>query len=544
MGAVSFHRRDLRRIVVAALLVATLVAGGTGGLVAWATTSIDRIDTAEERAMVERRLTGTLEKLTEDVNSASIWNDSVKALSGAPDLEWLQLNFGDYYADYMGHGVTLTYDGRGRLIAASRDSEPVAPDTEGVFATAVSPMVAEVRIEAATPARRAALGFEAVVNRQAVVRVGQEIWLVAASSVVPEDRSIVRPPQDPIVVSAQPISALVSSLERDLVVVSPRFVSTAADGPALVRVADRAGQPVGALVWTRDQQGRGLLIAALPIIVAVLLALMGAAITLLAWVDRVARRLVRNEAALTEARDRAEAANVAKSRFLSNISHELRTPLNGVVGMSEVMAAGELSPIQRSRLDVLRESSRNLLELIERLLQVTRLERKEVLIDRTVFDPAASARLTVEQCMSAARTKGLDLTIDCEATGLRLGDEMHLQQVLDFLIDNAITFTEQGRVEVTVRPRDTAVRFTVADTGMGIAPDLLPRLFDVFVQGDDSITRRFEGAGLGLSICRNLVEAMGGRVSVDSQPGRGSIFTVDLPLPAASADVPRETLAA
>jgi signal transduction histidine kinase len=199
--------------------------------------------------------------------------------------------------------------------------------------------------------------------------------------------------------------------------------------------------------------------------------------------------------------------------------------------MAEVMASGELSPIQRSRLDVLRESGANLLRLIERLLQVTRLERKEVLVDRAVFDPAASAQAMVDQYRPAAHTKGLELTLDCVPTGPRLGDELHLQQVLDFLIDNAVTYTDRGRVSVEVSPRGGAVRFTIADTGMGIAPELLPRLFDVFVQGDDSITRRFEGAGLGLSICRNLVEAMGGRISVDSELGRGSTFIVDLPLP-------------
>lgn len=544
MGAVSSHRRDLRRIVIAALLVVALVTGGTAGLIAWATAAVDRVEAAKERSLVRRGLARAQEKLVSDVNSASIWNDTVAALSGSPDLEWLQVNLGDYYADYLDHAVTLTYDPAGRLVLASRDSEPVPAAREAAFAAAVAPLVTGVRAEAALPAKRQALGFEAVVNRSAVIRVGGEAWLVAVSTIVPEDRSVQRPPLDPVVVSAQPFSALLTALEHDLAIIGPRLVEDGADGPGVVEITGAAGEPLGALVWTPDRPGRGLLLEALPIMAGVILALIAASVILLVWVDRVARRLIRNEAALTDARDRAEAANVAKSRFLSNISHELRTPLNGVVGMAEVMAAGELSPIQRSRLDVLRESSRSLLELIERLLQMTRLERREVLIDRALFDPAASARATVEQHIPAARAKGLDLSIDCACTGPRLGDEMHLQQVLDFLIDNAITFTEQGKVEVTVRPLDTAVRFTVADTGMGIAPDLLPRLFDVFVQGDDSITRRFEGAGLGLAICRNLVEAMGGRISVDSQPGRGSTFTVDLPLPAAPAVAPGEALAA
>ena len=530
--------------MLAALIVAALVVGGVSALVGWATAAVDRIEAAKERSLVERRLTRMLEGLVEDVNSATIWNDTVVALSGTPDLEWLQLNLGDYYADYMDHAVTLVYDPAGRLVLASRDSESVPVTQEAAFAAAVAPMVAGMRAEAATRAKRRAVAFEAVVNRSAVMRVGSETWLVAASTVVPEDRATARPASDPIVVSAQPFDALLTSLQQDLAIFAPRLAPVAIEGPASVRVTGRNGEPLGSLVWTPDRPGRGLLLDAAPIMAAVLLILLAGSVLLLVWVDRVARRLSENEKALTEARDHAEAANVAKSRFLSNMSHELRTPLNGVVGMAEVMAAGELSPIQRSRLDVLRESSSSLLQLIERLLQVTRLERKEVLIDRVVFDPGAAALAMVEQYEAAARAKGLELSIDCAPTGPRVGDEMHLQQVLDFLVDNAITYTDRGRISVGVRPRDGAVRFTVADTGMGIAPDLLPRLFDVFVQGDDSITRRFEGAGLGLSICRNLVEAMGGRISVDSAPGCGSTFTVDLPLPAPPASVDQAPLAA
>ena len=519
--------------MLVALLVAMLVVSGTAGLIGWATSTVDRMDTTKERTLVERRLSRMLDGLVEDVNSVSIWDDSVVALSGKPDLEWLQFNLGDYYADYMDHAVTLTYDGGGRLIAASRDSEVVPVLREATFAAAVAPMVAEVRAEAQTAPKRRALGFEAVVNRKAVVRVGNETWLVAASSVVPELASVARPPSDPVVVSAQPIGVLVASLKDDLLILDPRFSAATVEGTASVVLKGDKGQSVGSLAWTPARPGHGLLLDSALIIAGVLLALIAASVALALWVGRVDRRLADKEAALTDARDRAEAANVAKSRFLANMSHELRTPLNGVVGMAEVMAVGELSPIQRSRLDVLRESSSKLLSLIERLLQVSRLERREVLIARDAFDPVASATDAVAHHQAAARSKGLELSVVSLATGSRLGDEAHVRQILDFLIDNAVTYTQRGRIVVEVSPRDGAVRFVVSDTGMGIAPDLLPQLFDVFVQGDDSLTRRFEGAGIGLSICRNLVEAMGGRIGATSEPGQGSVFTVDLPLPPA-----------
>jgi signal transduction histidine kinase len=263
----------------------------------------------------------------------------------------------------------------------------------------------------------------------------------------------------------------------------------------------------------------------------VLLFLATGAALLFVWIGRVTREQAAAEAALIEARDRAEAANIAKSRFLANMSHELRTPLNGVVGMAEIMAVGELSPIQRSHLDVLRSAAGNLTQMIEHLLQITRLERHEVVIERAPFDPAAAVTRAVEQHAEAARIRGLDLRCDVQPLGRRLGDERHLDQILGYLIDNALTYTERGGVTVTARQDGEVVRIAVTDTGMGIRADLKPQLFDVFVQGDDSLTKRFDGVGLGLSICRNLVEAMGGRISVESEEGAGSTFTVDLPLP-------------
>lgn len=545
-GRTSSGRRELKRIIVITLTALTIVLAGAVGLMGYAAVGIDRLQAEKERELAQVRLDRTFEGLIEAINSSAIWNDSVITLSGEPDLEWLQINFGDYYADFMGHAVTLVHDRHGELILASRDSEPVEPASEQAFIDAVTPLVAAVRREAAGNRDQPRASFDAAVNRTALVRAGTDIYLVALGTVVPEDMTQPRLDSDPVIVSAKPISDLLSALEKDLAIRNPVITNNGASGSRegylVLHGPDDA--VLGHVRWTPDRPGLSVLQGAAPAVAGLILLLAAAALALFVRVHGIVRRLEKNEVDLTEARDRAEGANVAKSRFLANVSHELRTPLNGVIGMAEVMAMGELSPIQRNRLDVLRESSNNLLRLIERLLQVTRLERREVLVERVVFDPTAMTREMAEQYRPAAQARGLELTIDGAETGLRLGDELHVQQVLDFLIDNAITYTDVGQVSISVGPRDGAVRFTVMDTGMGIAPELLPRLFDVFVQADDSITRRFEGAGVGLSICRNLVEAMGGRITVDSEPGRGSTFKVDLPLPPAPQGAVNNSLAA
>lgn len=544
-GDANTGRKDLGRIIAISLLALTLILAGAVGLMAYAAVGIDRVQAEKERELAQVRLNRTLEGLVEDINSSAIWNDSVITLAANPDLEWLQINFGDYYADYMNHAVTLVYDRHGDLILTSRDSEPVNAASEQAFIDAVAPLVTAVRLEAAAKHDRPRTGFDAAVNRTAMVRAGADIYLVGFGTVVPEDGTQPRLDNDPVIVSAKPISGFLTALEKDLAIQDPRVGPPGAtrEGQGYVVLEGPGGSVLGQVRWTPDRPGFSVLTEAAPAMAGLILFLVAAAVALFLRVRGVVRRLEQNELELTEARDRAEIANVAKSRFLSNVSHELRTPLNGVIGMAEIMAVDELSPLQQDRLDLLRESSNSLLRLIERLLQVTRLERREVLVDRVVFDPTLMTGKIVDHYRTAARTKGLELAMDGADTGLRLGDELHVQQVLDFLIDNAITYTDRGRISISVGPRDGAVRFTVADTGMGIAPDLMPRLFDVFVQADDSITRRFEGAGLGLSICRNLVEAMGGRVSVDSELGRGSTFTVDLPLPPVP-DVAMEALAA
>jgi two-component system, sensor histidine kinase len=242
---------------------------------------------------------------------------------------------------------------------------------------------------------------------------------------------------------------------------------------------------------------------------------------------------------LVEARDAAEAANVAKSQFLANMSHEIRTPLNGVLAMAQVLARSPLEPVQHEQVRVIQQSGETLLSLLNDILDVSKIEAGKLELEAAPFDAAEVAAAAVAAFAPVADRKGLELALSVSLTagGPRLGDAARLRQILNNFISNALKFTEAGRVDVSLEGEgvdgDHGLRLEVRDTGIGVPADKLPLLFQKFTQLDASTTRRFGGTGLGLAICRELAERMGGEVAVESEPGRGSRFIVRLPLPRA-----------
>ena len=237
---------------------------------------------------------------------------------------------------------------------------------------------------------------------------------------------------------------------------------------------------------------------------------------------------------LEAARDAANAANVLKTQFLANMSHEIRTPLNGVLAMAEVMGLGDLAPLQRERLGVIRQSGSLLLAVLNDVLDLSKIEAGKLTLVRDDFDLEPTLSATVESFAVVAQGKGLafDMEIAEDAQGWWLGDADRLRQIVGNLISNAVKFTIQGSVTTRVELGEGGeLRVVVADTGIGIAPEKLPLLFEKFTQADNSATRRFGGTGLGLAICRELTQMMGGTIVVASREGEGSTFTVELPLP-------------
>ncbi len=246
------------------------------------------------------------------------------------------------------------------------------------------------------------------------------------------------------------------------------------------------------------------------------------------------------EQSLMEAKEAAEAANLTKSEFLANMSHELRTPLNGVMGMLQVLRMSSEDPEHQDYVDKAIEASRRLSRLLGDILDISRIDAGKLDIEAEPFDPVESLESAVELLRDAAEEKGLALEVRLDPSIPRrlVGDAVRLQQVVINLLGNAVKFTEQGRVWCEAgalpayRPGTFPLLLVVGDTGMGMEEESVPELFNSFTQAESSYTRRFQGAGLGLSIVRRLLELMGGSLCVSTALGEGSEFYVRIALTA------------
>jgi signal transduction histidine kinase/ligand-binding sensor domain-containing protein/ActR/RegA family two-component response regulator len=263
---------------------------------------------------------------------------------------------------------------------------------------------------------------------------------------------------------------------------------------------------------------------------------------------RLEERVEERTANLARATHAAESANRAKSEFLATMSHEIRTPMNGVLGAVQILDCSPLNPEQQKLIAVIRQSGDDLVGIVDDILNLAKVEAGKLTLEKSSVNISALGEHLVTLFGPKAQSKGVSIQLLCHPSvpEAMQSDPQRLRQILLNLLGNAVKFTASGevRLRITANPEAGAISFAVEDTGLGIAAAKIPGLFDPFVQVDSSTTRRFGGSGLGLSIVRRFVEAMGGCIEVESDLGRGSIFRVILPfepapeIPAAAISAP------
>ena len=542
-SSVTRGLRSLHWIVGATIVLVAVSVLGSVALMLFAARSLDRMESQDERELVQRTIQRDLDRMTRELTSATVWDDAAKAMGPPLDRAWADVNFAEYYHQYFQHDLTFVVRD-GQVVYGSLAGARVAPGALGALPKDATPLIDRVTARALAAHGADHFGLQGSTTGAGLVRSGDEIYLVVASDAIAETAQLAarqHQTQPSVVVTARRISTTYTrGLQKDLGIQGLALIAESRSSDSSVPLHDIQGRPIGALNWPARDPGMSLLRTGAPWIALVFAALLVAAVVLFLRVTDALSKLAASRQALIAAKEEAEAANAAKTQFLANMSHEIRTPLNGVLGMTQIMQADQLSDRQRDRLDVVRHSGQALLTLLNDILDMAQLERGGVRLRAEAFDLSILVESTGALFSGAAANKGITLACEIapDCAGAWIGDPIRLRQVLGNLVANAVKFTRHGAVRIEVRASETGLRFAVHDTGVGIAPEHRPHLFKIFSQVDGSLTRAHEGSGLGLAISHDLVGLMGGVIDVESTLEAGSTFHFDVPLRRARSERP------
>ncbi len=504
-----------------------------------------------EEQLVENGIQARMQEVAASVVPQVVWDDAVINLDNRYDPDWAKDNIGTFLNSVGGFAVSFVLDREGRPVFASQNGEVVSTDRFAAFAGDVAPLLAEVRAAetarvSATKSAASGVALTDPIQATEMARIGGQPTVLVASLVQPDfGKARSSGARAPIVVTAMPLDdSFLGAFGNRYLLADLRLLGDTASiaaSDARVSLSNARGDTVGTLAWKPALSGQAVrTLVGVPLF-AFVAALLAAALYLYWRNVSATRELMSNQGDLEQslkelvaARDEARAASIAKSQFLASMSHEIRTPLNGILGMAQALSDSTREADTHEKLQVLTASGETLMTILNDLLDMSKIEAGKLEIAPIDQDLMAPFRMIEQLFRPMAETKGLAFRFDSRTGMSRVRiDPTRLSQCVANLVSNAIKFTAAGEISVALETRQRDGRqveiiVSVRDTGAGISPEVLSRMFTPFTQADASTTRSFGGTGLGLVITRRLARLMGGDVVVESSPGAGSLFTLTI----------------